>query len=71
MVNAHDGTIYTSLARENGMYAVEVSPVADLSKFVEGFKSKEEAEQWIFDQATAQSSGLPQYAGPRHGTPGV
>jgi hypothetical protein len=71
MINENDGTIYTSIPRENGMYAVEVLPIADLPRFVEGFKSKAEAEQWIFDRATAQNSGLPDYAGPLHSTPGV
>jgi hypothetical protein len=75
MPTASDGTVYTTLARDNGTYAVEVTGVGELPDLVEGFKTRSEAEQWIYDNSTIQESrqdfSMPPYAGPRQSTPGV
>ena len=71
MFTASDGTAYKVLVRDNGTFAVEAFPDAALPVFVEGFKSKPEAEQWIYEHATARGSKLPQYAGNLRTTPGV
>ena len=72
MITGNDGTVYTVHARQDGTYAVEVSPVdGGIPSFVGGFKTREEAEQSMYELATGQGSGLPPYAGPARTTPGV
>jgi hypothetical protein len=56
---ASDNTAYNPIARANGTYAVEIMRAHDMPSIVEGFKSKAEAEEWIFQQMTERDDGLP------------
>jgi hypothetical protein len=56
--------------RDNGTYCVEIRPATGgLPRMADGFKSKAEAEQWVYDRMTGESTDifeqLPEFAGPR------
>ena len=60
MFVAPNGTGYTSIARDDGSYVVEVVRPGDLPEVVRGFASHAEAERWILAQVGEQlSGGLP------------
>lgn len=63
MTVAPDGTVYIAVGREDGSYVVEIFKPNQISKFVEGFKSRAEAEQWIYANVTKVDTEL-HYAGP-------
>jgi hypothetical protein len=71
MATGTDGTDYQVLIRGDGTYSVEVKPLGRIANVVEGFRTRAEAEQWIYDRMTALASDLPLHAGPRSSTPGV
>jgi len=71
MATGTDGTDYQVLIRGDATYSVEVKPLGRLPNVVEGFRTRAEAEQWIYEQMTSLTSDLPEHAGPRSSTPGV
>ena len=71
MATGRDGTDYRVIIRSNQDYAVEMTSIGGMSDIVEGFKTRTEAGQWIYDRMTAVQSDLPSHVAPRHSTPGV
>jgi hypothetical protein len=56
--------------RDNGTYCVEILPATGgMPKMADGFTSKAEAEQWIYDRMTGATADtfdqLPEFAGHR------
>lgn len=65
-----DNKAYSVIARDDGSYAVEITEPAGLPRFAEGFKTKAEAEDWIFNRIERKGDDLPPYAGPPDSLPG-
>jgi hypothetical protein len=70
MLSAPDGTTFTVHMRDNATYCVEILPASGgMPKMADGFKTKAEAEQWIYDRITGEDTDafdqLPEFAGNR------
>ena len=57
MLIAPNGTGYTSIARDDGTYGVEVARPGEMPEIVRGFASAAEAERWIMQRAGRQGGG--------------
>ena len=60
MLIAPNGTGYSTVARADGTYGVEVVTPGDLPEMIRGFASEGEAERWILTKlGQGQPGNLP------------
>jgi len=65
-----DNCVYTIIQRDGGTYAVEMRRLDGIPELKEGFKTKTEADDWIFDQIQRTADEPPPFAGPPDSLPG-
>ena len=63
MAMGPDGTVYSVNESTDGTFAVEILRPSSLPRFKPGFKTRPEAEQWIYERICEVGSALPSYAG--------
>ena len=65
-----DNSAYTVTTRNDGTYAVEIRKADALPQYVEGFKTEEEAEYWIFNRMERTEPEPAPLAGTQDSLPG-